>query len=115
MRRAGAPSTVRSVQLYEIHIHGCADTDTALALQEPVARLLCPVEDHDGPCEVPWGLTLGDDALVLGIFASAAKAAEVADRVRAFVGEAHPVTLGEATDGLFEELAEQYRIEHPES
>lgn len=107
------------MQIYEIHIHGCAGTDAALALQEPLARLLCPVEDHDGPCEVPWGFTLGDArgaddpecVLVLGIFASAEKAGEVLARVRAFVGEAHPTVLGEAATDTFDELAEQYRIE----
>ena len=54
------PPTVQGVQIYEIHIRAFAGTDAALALQEPLARLLCPVEDHVGPCEVPWGFTLGD-------------------------------------------------------
>ncbi|MGA4838323.1 hypothetical protein [Streptomyces sp. G45] len=100
------------MQLYEIHIHGCADMDAALALQEPLARLLCPVEDHEGPCEVPWGFTLGEDgSLVLGIYASAAKAAEVTDRVRAFVGSAHPATLQDATSDAFDELMGQYEVE----
>ncbi|GGO47807.1 hypothetical protein GCM10012286_41950 [Streptomyces lasiicapitis] len=114
--------TVQGVQIYEIHIRGCAGTDAALALQEPLARLLCPVEDHEGPCEVPWGFTLRDEraeegeagperVLVLGIFASAEQAAEVVDRVRAFVGAAHPVVLGEAATDTFDELADQYRIE----
>ena len=113
------PPTVQGVQIYEIHIRAFAGTDAALALQEPLARLLCPVEDHVGPCEVPWGFTLGDARgpddpecdLVLGIFASAEKAAEVRDRVRAFVGEAHPTDLREAVTDAFDELAEQYRIE----
>ncbi|MFD9910420.1 hypothetical protein [Streptomyces sp. NPDC059063] len=101
------------MQVYEIHIHGCTGTDEALALQEPVARLLCPVEDHEGPCEVPWGFTLGEGgALVLGIFAGAAKAAEVTDRVRAFVGAAHPAELRDATSDSFDELAAQYEFEH---
>ncbi|MFH8987980.1 hypothetical protein [Streptomyces sp. NPDC017940] len=113
------------MQIYEIHIHGCAGTDEALALQEPLARLLCPVEDHEGPCEVPWGCTLrtepdegdgdGDGepehVLVLGIFADARKAAEVLARVRSFVGDAHRVVLREAVTDTFDELAEQYRIE----
>ncbi|EPH46172.1 hypothetical protein ABT390_30100 [Streptomyces aurantiacus] len=107
------------MQIYEIHIHGCAGTDAALALQEPLARLLCPVEDHEGPCEVPWGFTLrderGEDApervLVLGIFASAEKAAEVRDRVQEFVGAAHPAALSGAVTDTFDELADQYRIE----
>ncbi|WP_138963293.1 hypothetical protein [Streptomyces sp. YIM 121038] len=101
------------MQLYEIHIHGFADTEAALALQEPLARLLCPVEDHTGPCEVPWGFTAGEGSLVLGIYASAAKAAEVTDRVRSFVGGAHPAVLGGPTSDVFDELAEQYRVEHP--
>ncbi|WP_030571850.1 hypothetical protein [Streptomyces aureocirculatus] len=121
------------MQIYEIHIHGCAGTDEALALQEPLARLLCPVEDHEGPCEVPWGCTLRDKpgngdgegdgdrdrdghgepehVLVLGIFADARKAAEVLARVRSFVGAAHRVVLREAVTDTFDELAEQYRIE----
>ncbi|WJV44801.1 hypothetical protein [Streptomyces flavofungini] len=107
------------MQIYEIRIHGVAGTDAALALQEPLARLLCPVEDHDGPCEVPWGFTLADargpdgpeSVLVLGVFASAEKATEIRDRVRAFVGEAHPTVLREAVTDAFDELAEQYRIE----
>ncbi|GGS20136.1 hypothetical protein GCM10010252_69270 [Streptomyces aureoverticillatus] len=107
------------MQIYEIHIHECAGTDAALALQEPLARLLCPVEDHEGPCEVPWGFTLRDErgeddperVLVLGVFASEEKAAEVRDRVRAFVGAAHPVVLAEAVTDTFDELADQYRIE----
>ncbi|MEI5103001.1 hypothetical protein RB200_36255 [Streptomyces sp. PmtG] len=102
------------MQLYEIHIHGFADTQAALALQEPLARLLCPVEDHTGPCEVPWGFTLGEGgSLVLGIFATEAKAAEVRDRVRARVGAAHPTVLGEARGHDFDDLAEQYRYENP--
>ncbi|WP_030675736.1 hypothetical protein [Streptomyces sp. NRRL B-1347] len=101
------------MQLYEIHIHGFADTEAALALQEPLARLLCPVEDHDGPCEVPWGFTVGDGSLVLGIYASAAKAAEVTDRVRSFVGGAHRAVLGGPTSDVFDELVAQYRVEHP--
>ncbi|WP_063803707.1 hypothetical protein [Streptomyces silvensis] len=112
------------MQIYELHIHGCAGTDEALALQEPLARLLCPVEDHEGPCEVPWGCTLRDEpredgpqdgpdecVLVLGIFADARKADEVIARVRAFVGAAHRVVLRDAVTDTFDELAEQYRIE----
>lgn len=120
MRQLRRPPTVQCVQIYEIHIHGCAGSDAALALQEPLARLLCPVEDHEGPCEVPWGFTLRDGdgggrdpktVLVLGIFASAEKAAEVRERVRAFVGPAHPVALTRPATDTFDELAEQYRIE----
>jgi hypothetical protein len=41
---------------YEVWIH-----DAGLELQEPVARTICPVEEHDGPCEVPWGFRVADE------------------------------------------------------
>ncbi|WP_086826260.1 hypothetical protein [Allokutzneria sp. NRRL B-24872] len=91
--------------IYEIRFPGGLD-DT-----EAVARLLCPVEEHDGPCEVPWSLAAHDGDVVLGIHADQAKAEEVADRVRAFVGEARPVTLTDADPAYYEELIEQARIE----
>ena len=109
-------------RVYEIRVHGCATVREAIALQEPIARLLCPDEHHAGPCEVPWGFTLdGEDGadgvdgatvLVLGVCTTGRRAAGVADRVRAAVGEAHPVVWGEGDPGRFEELVEQYRIEN---
>ncbi|WP_327640072.1 hypothetical protein OHB24_17365 [Kribbella sp. NBC_00482] len=97
---------------FEIRIEGFADSDEALAMQEPVARVLCPVAEHDGPCEVPWGFTLADDHdLVLGVYATRDKADEVAAEVRRVAGR--PVVLTEGAPGRFDELAEQYRIEHP--
>ena len=94
---------------YELTIRG---TGEALDLQEPVKRVLCPVEEHDGPCEVPWGFSMSEgDDLVLGIYASQEKAAEVADRVRHVVG-AREVVLSQGTPGRFDELEEQWRIEH---
>lgn len=114
--------------VYEIRVHGFADSEEALALQEPIARLLCPDEGHDGPCEVPWGFTLGRDdrardradddgatVLVLGVYASGARAAEVADRVRAALGETRPVELGEGDAEQFETLVKQYWIENAPS
>lgn len=107
-------------RVYEIRVYGCADTEEALALQEPIARLLCPDEWHDGPCDVPWEFTLADDeradgdgakVLVLGVHTSGTRAAEVADRLRAAVGETRPVELGEGDAERFETLVEQYRIE----
>ncbi|MFG1817387.1 hypothetical protein ACGFIF_26770 [Kribbella sp. NPDC049174] len=56
---------------FEVTIRGA---DDVLGLQEPVARVMCPVEEHVGRCEVPWGFSV--------------------------------------SDGGFEELEEQYRIEH---
>jgi hypothetical protein len=94
---------------FEVTIRGFAGTDEALAMQEPIKRVLCPVAEHDGPCEVPWGFTVGD-GLVLGIFATPEKAAEVVERVRAVVG-GREVVLAAATPGRFDELEEQYRIE----
>lgn len=107
-------------RVYEIRVYGCADSGEAIALQGPIARLLCPEEWHDGPCDVPWGFTLdsdrradGDEAtvLVLGVHTSGARAAEVADQVRAAIGERGPVELGEGDPEQFETLVEQYRIE----
>lgn len=98
--------------LYEIRIHDFPTTDEALALQTPIAHKLCPEPEHTGPCEIPWGFTLTDDnALVLGIYTTQEKAAELTDTVRHLTP--HPTTLHEAEPGRFEELAEQYRIEHP--
>lgn len=94
--------------VYEVTIQG----ERRLEMQEPIKRVLCPVEEHDGPCEVPWGFSASEDNdLVLGIYASAEKAAEVVDRVRGVVG-GREVVLAEAGPGRFEELEEQYRIEH---
>jgi hypothetical protein len=82
-------------------------------LKERIARALCPVEDHDGPCEVPWGFTLADDSddLLLGIYSSAEKATEVFARVKA-VADGRPVELTEGEPDRFEDLATQYRIAH---
>ncbi|MFI7063299.1 hypothetical protein ACIBL3_20115 [Kribbella sp. NPDC050124] len=92
---------------YEVVIRG-----GELDLQEMVARVLCPVEGHAGPCEVPWGFSVsGDDDLVLGIYASPAKATEVVERVQEVVG-GREVVLTPAPADHFEELEEQYRIEH---
>jgi hypothetical protein len=107
-------------RVYEVRVRGQAGTEEALALQGPIARLLCPDERHDGPCEVPWGFTLSDDGqsqgeavvLVLGVYATAGRAEEVAARVREVAGEERSVSLSEGDPELFEELVEQYRIEH---
>jgi hypothetical protein len=96
---------------YEVLVRG-VDAIEELATKEQVARVLCPVEEHDGPCEVPWGFSVGDDnELVLGIYASPAKATEVAERVRQVLA-GHQVVLAQAAAGRFEELEMQYRIEH---
>jgi hypothetical protein len=95
---------------YEMRIRGFAGVGEALAMQETVARVLCPVEEHDGPCEVPWGFTVVEDDLVLGVFAAPEKAVEVAERVRGVVG-GREVVLSEGTAGRFDELEEQFRIE----
>jgi hypothetical protein len=99
---------------FELRIEGFAGTDEALAAQEPVARVLCPMPEHDSPCEVPWGFTLTDEnVLLLGIYAAREKAGDIAAEVRRVTGRS--VTLTEATRGRFDELPEQYRIEHPTS
>jgi hypothetical protein len=46
--------------VYEMTIGGFAGTGEALGMQEPIKRVLCPVEDHDGPCEVPWGFSVSE-------------------------------------------------------
>lgn len=54
-----------------------------MTMQEPVARVLYPVAEHDGPCEVPWGFTPADDHdLALGIYTTRDKADEVAAEKR---------------------------------
>ncbi|WP_432940173.1 hypothetical protein ACQPXM_31080 [Kribbella sp. CA-253562] len=93
---------------YQVWIH-----DAGLELQEPVARTICPVEDHDGPCEVPWGFTLADetDALILGLYATADKADEIVRRLPAVVGD-RQVELRPGRAGAFDELRIQYEIEN---
>ena len=82
------------------------------AVKERIARMLCPVEDHDGPCEVPWGFTRagGGDDLLIRIYASPQKAAEVFQRVKLVVGQPADLAAGDPAD--FEDLATQYRIEN---
>lgn len=95
-----------------MRIAGFVDVDDALATQETVARVLCPVPEHNGPCDVPWGFSVdGADQLVLGIYATAEKAASVVEDVRGAV-EPREVTLMNGTPGRFNELADQWRIEH---
>ncbi|MGW6543257.1 hypothetical protein ACWGBH_10420 [Streptomyces massasporeus] len=104
-------------RVYEIRTHGYPTAQEALALQDPIERLLCPDPDHAPPCEIPWSFTLagGDDdaptALVLGVYTSSVRAARVADRVRVLVGETRTVTVSEGEAGEWEELVEQYRFE----
>jgi hypothetical protein len=103
--------------VYEIRVHGCWSGQEAIALQDPIERLLCPDPDHAPPCEIPWSFTLAgeenDDttALVLGVYTSNGQATRVADRVRALVGEPRTVAVSEGDAGEWEELVEQYRFE----
>ncbi|MFD8227555.1 hypothetical protein ACFV16_25740 [Streptomyces massasporeus] len=103
--------------VYEIRIHDCPTLREALALQDPIERLLCPDPDHAPPCEIPWSFTLagGDDdaptVLVLGVYTSRGRAAQVTDRVRTLVGETRPVDVREGEAGEWEELVEQYRFD----
>ncbi|TCC53505.1 hypothetical protein E0H75_07415 [Kribbella capetownensis] len=95
-----------------MRIAGFANVDEALAMQETIARVLCPEPEHSGPCEVPWGFSVdGADQLVLGIYATAEKAASVVEDVRRAV-DPREVTLTDGTPGRFDDLADQYRIEH---
>lgn len=81
-------------------------------VKERVARMLCPVEDHNDPCEVPWEFTRagGGDDLVVRIYSTAEKAAEIRERVKAGVGQPVELVAGDPAD--FEDLATQYRIEN---
>ncbi|MBB6420960.1 hypothetical protein HDC93_006588 [Streptomyces sp. AK010] len=105
-------------RVYEIRIHGCPTSQEALALQDPIERLLCPDPDHAPPCEIPWSFTLAGDgtdddstALVLGVYTSRGQAAQVAERVRTLMGGTRPVALSKGAAGDWEELVEQYRFE----
>jgi hypothetical protein len=105
--------------VYEIQIHGCPSIEEALALQTPIARVLCPDEWHEPPCEVPWTFTFCDNegqnnavVLILGIYAFSGQATELAEQVRAVAGETRSVVLGEGAPERFEALVEQYRIEN---
>ncbi|GAA2273445.1 hypothetical protein GCM10010234_05640 [Streptomyces hawaiiensis] len=102
--------------VYEIRIHGCTNTEEALALQAPIERLLCPNPDHAPPCEIPWSFSLSGEeadstALVLGVYTPGDQATQVAERVRTLVGEQHRVAVSEGEAEDWEELVEQYRFE----
>jgi hypothetical protein len=108
-------------RVYEVQIHGCSSIEDALALQAPIARVLCPDEWHEPPCDVPWTFTFGDDegqnavVLILGIYASSGQATEVAGQVRAVAGETRSVVLAAGDPERFEGLVKQYRIENESS
>jgi hypothetical protein len=109
MRRATIGGYHRGmVTGHEVWIDGAG-----LELQEPVARTICPVEQHDGPCEVPWGFLVADgtDALILGLYATADKAEEIVRRLPAVVGDRR-VELRPGRAGTFDELRIQYEIEN---
>ena len=109
----GSVARVTDATGYEVSIRGFGGVDEALRMQDVVARVLCPVAEHDGPCEVPWGFSVTEDGdLLLGIYATRDKAGEVVERVRRVVG-GREVVLADGSADRFEELAEQYRIEHP--
>jgi hypothetical protein len=104
--------------VHEIRIHRCAGLQEALALQDPIERLLCPDPGHAPPCHVPWSFSIAgegvdDDSnvLVLGVYTSSGEAAQVADRVRALVGETLLISVREGDAEEWEELVEQYRFE----
>jgi hypothetical protein len=81
-------------------------------VKERIARTLCPVEDHNGPCEVPWGFTVaGEGDLVVQLYSTPEKAVEVRERLTVVVGG--PLDLAEGDPADFEDLATQYRIENP--
>ncbi|TWD74843.1 hypothetical protein FB561_6277 [Kribbella amoyensis] len=94
---------------YEVWVHGAAADDDVL--KRLVTGTICPVEEHDGPCEVPWSLTLtADSALVLALYCMPGQAEEIADRVRRVVGDRVVVVRRGREDG-FGDLRTQYEIE----
>ena len=102
---------------YEVRVAGCADIGAALALQEPLARMLCPIEDHPGPCPVPWTFSVSDDeagqlALLMLLWTTGDIATTITAQVRARVDPGQTVTLTAGTGEMFDVVAEQYRIEH---
>ncbi|MFJ5728503.1 hypothetical protein [Streptomyces paradoxus] len=105
-------------RVYEIRITGHPSTEEALALQDPIQRLLCPDPAHAPPCEVPWSFTVAGDgpdddstALILGVYTSEEQAKRLAAQVRTLVGEGRAVAVREGDAGEWEELVEQYRFE----
>ncbi|WP_143232375.1 hypothetical protein [Actinoplanes regularis] len=101
---------------HQIRIVGCADTDAALSLQQPLARLLCPDESHPPPCPVPWDFSVTDDksgriVLLLLLWTTGDTAAEAAGRIQAHVGPRLTVSVAPGAGEMFDTVAEQYRIE----
>lgn len=107
-------------RVFEVLVPGYDSIDEVLALQEPVALLLCPEPLHTGPCEVPWSLGLRteeeEDApvgtghtVVAALYTTRARAEETAARIGAELGRA--AHLVEADQGDHEELVEQHRAE----
>ncbi|WP_412734291.1 hypothetical protein [Krasilnikovia sp. MM14-A1259] len=101
---------------YEIRIVGCADIDAAQDLQQPLARLLCPEEDHPPPCPVPWSFSQTEDeagqpVLLLLLWTTGDTADEVTKRVQAHVGPRMTVSVTAGAGEEFNTVAEQYRIE----
>ncbi len=105
-------------RVFEVLVPGYDSLDEVLALQEPVALLLCPDPPHAGPCEVPWSLGLRaeeeeDDpvgtghTLVAGLYSTRERAGEIAARIGAELGRT--ARLVEADPGGHEELVEQDR------
>jgi hypothetical protein len=106
------PPTGDERAVYEVRVQGCADDEETEALLEPIARLLCPDPHHASPCEIPWSTCRGDAGLVVGVYASHGQVTQVAERIRAFVGERRRVVVREGDAELYEDLIEQYRIEN---
>ncbi|MFF1820682.1 hypothetical protein ACFVWG_25475 [Kribbella sp. NPDC058245] len=102
--------------VYEIQVRGLPTIDEALALQEPIARLLCPEPEHSGPCDVPWGFTVhGDEqshthTLVVGIYTEGTRAANLADGVRSITPD-KSVDVAAGNSGNWATLVEQFQIE----
>lgn len=105
-------------RVFEVLVPGYDSLDEVLALQEPVARLLCPDPSHTGPCEVPWSLGARTEeeedgpvgtghTVVAGLHTTRDRAEEIAARIGAELDRT--ARLVEADPGDHEELVEQYR------
>ncbi|HET6296920.1 MAG TPA: hypothetical protein VFG33_26270 [Kribbella sp.] len=97
--------------VYEIRIDAGEGDDEALAMQEPLARVVCPDPGHAPPCDVPWGFSMTDDELVMGLYSTNDAAQAIADRVRDLLG-ARRVEVVLGSGDQFAGLVEQYNVEH---
>ena len=79
-------------RFFEVRVKVWCATEDAVRLSNQIGNLLCPNDEHDGPCEIPWDIDL--DELPLD---------EVPSDLRAEITNFHPgADLG---DGGYTRLA----------